>query len=69
MYVWFPVPQGYDSTEFSMKLIEKTGVVVSPGVAFGEVGEGCVRAALVAGEERIREAIERIRKEAFRYNG
>jgi len=69
MYVWFPVPQGYDSTEFCMELIEKTGVVVSPGVAFGEVGEGCVRAALVAGEERIREAIERIRKEAFRYHG
>lgn len=66
MYVWLPVPQGYDSTEFTMKLIEKTGVVVSPGIAFGELGEGYVRAALVAPEARISEAIERIRKAGFR---
>jgi LL-diaminopimelate aminotransferase len=69
MYVWFPVPQGYDSSEFCMKVIEKTGVVISPGVAFGEMGEGYVRAALVTPEERIREAIERIRKAGFKYNG
>ena len=40
--------QGFDSTEFTMKVIEKTGVVLSPGIAFGELGEGYVRAALVA---------------------
>ena len=69
MYVWFPVPQGYDSTEFTMHLMEKTGVVVSPGVAFGEVGEGYVRAALVVKEERIVEAIERMKSAGIRFNG
>lgn len=62
MYIWFPVPEGYDSTEFTMHLIEKTGVVVSPGVAFGSLGEGYVRAALVASESRILEALDRMRK-------
>jgi len=69
MYVWFPVPQGYDSTEFTMNLMEKTGVVVSPGVAFGEVGEGYARAALVVKEERIIEALERMRSAGIRFNG
>jgi LL-diaminopimelate aminotransferase len=69
MYVWFPVPQGYDSTEFTMHLMEKTGVVVSPGVAFGEVGEGYVRAALVVKEERIVEAIGRMEKAGIRFDG
>lgn len=67
MYVWMPVPQGFDSTEFTMHLIEKTGVVVSPGVAFGDIGEGYVRAALVAPEARIVEAIERMRKAKISY--
>jgi LL-diaminopimelate aminotransferase len=67
MYVWLPVPEGYDSTEFSMHLIEKTGVVMSPGVAFGGLGEGYIRAALVAPEERISEAIDRMKKAGIRY--
>lgn len=68
MYVWFPVPQGFDSTEFTMKLVEKTGVVVAPGIAFGELGEGYVRAALVTKEERINEAIDRLKQAGFRYH-
>ncbi|MCU0641149.1 MAG: LL-diaminopimelate aminotransferase [Candidatus Margulisbacteria bacterium] len=67
MYVWFPVPQGYDSTEFCMKIIEKTGVVFAPGVAFGELGEGYLRAALIGSEPRLAEALERIKKAGFRY--
>ena len=69
MYVWFPVPQGYDSTEFCFKLAEKTGVVVSPGIAFGDLGEGYVRSALVVDEARIREAIERLKKAGIKYYG
>jgi len=69
LYVWLPVPQGYDSTEFTMRLIEKTGVVVSPGIAFGELGEGYIRAALVAPEARISEGIERLRQAGIRYDG
>ncbi len=67
MYVWVPVPHGFDSTEFSMHLIEKTGVVVSAGVAFGDIGEGYIRAALVAPESRIVEAVDRIKKAKIRY--
>ena len=67
MYVWLPVPKGFDSTEFTMHLIEKTGVVVSPGVSFGDIGEGYVRVALVAPEDRIEEAILRMKKANIRY--
>jgi len=69
MYVWFPVPQGYDSTEFTTQLMAKTGVVVSPGVAFGELGEGYVRAALVASEARLSKALDRMKKAGFCYRG
>lgn len=69
MYVWFPVPQGYASSEFCMHVIDKTGVVFSPGVAFGELGEGYVRAALVTSEVRILEAIDRLKKAGIGYNG
>jgi LL-diaminopimelate aminotransferase len=69
MYVWIPTPDGYDSTEFTMHLIEKTGIVASPGVAFGDLGEGYIRVALVEPEDRIKEAIERLKKAGIRYHG
>lgn len=69
MYVWIPIPKGYNSTDFSMQLMEKTGVVVAPGTAFGDLGEGYIRVALVDSEERIIEAINRIKKAGIRYNG
>ncbi|MFC1766974.1 LL-diaminopimelate aminotransferase [Candidatus Margulisiibacteriota bacterium] len=67
MYVWFPVPKGYNSTDWSLHVLEKTGVVMAPGTAFGELGEGYVRAALVETEERIKEALERMEKAGIRY--
>lgn len=69
LYVWLPVPRGFDSTEFTMHVIEKTGVVFAPGISFGELGEGYVRAALVAGEARLGEALDRLKKAGIRYNG
>ncbi|WP_456474626.1 LL-diaminopimelate aminotransferase [Candidatus Pyrohabitans sp.] len=57
-YVWMPVPEG-DSMSFAEKLLE-VGVVVTPGVGFGEYGEGFVRFALTQPVERIQEALERI---------
>ena len=62
MYVWAPVPSGFNSTSFTHHLIHETGVVVSPGVGFGDLGEGYVRLALVDSEERIQEAISRMKK-------
>ncbi len=63
MYVWAPLPSPYSemsSLDFSKFFLEKTGVVVSPGIGFGEGGEGYVRFALVADEERIKKAIKQI---------
>lgn len=63
MFVWAPVPEPYrdmGSLDFSIYLLEKTGVAVSPGVGFGGSGEGFVRFALVEESDRIAEAAERI---------
>jgi len=61
MFVWAKLPKGYtDSFDFAMKLVEKTGVLVVPGISFGKSGEGYVRFALVASKQRIKEAAKRI---------
>ncbi len=60
-YVWAPVPAGYTSQEFVAYLLEETGVVVTPGRGFGEHGEGYFRIALTVDEDRMREAMERIK--------
>ena len=59
-YLWVRVPDGYSSMQFSMFLLERAGVVVTPGVGFGEYGEGFVRFSLCLDIERIKEACERI---------
>lgn len=60
-YVWAPVPKGYTSAEFSVLLLSKKGIVVTPGSAYGEAGEGYIRMALVVDKERLKEAVDRIR--------
>jgi alanine-synthesizing transaminase len=65
MFAWAPIPEMFahlGSLEFSKLLLEKAGVAVSPGVGFGEYGEGYVRIALVENEQRIRQAARNIRK-------
>jgi alanine-synthesizing transaminase len=65
MFAWAPIPEMFihlRSLEFSKLLLEKAGVAVSPGVGFGEYGEGYVRIALVENEQRIRQAARNIRK-------
>lgn len=47
MFVWLPIPEGYTSVEFVEALMEKTGVIGTPGTAFGPMGEGYIRFALV----------------------
>lgn len=62
MFIWAPLPAGWtDSRAFAMALLEKTGVMVTPGSAFGPSGEGHVRLALVQTEEEMAWAIESIR--------
>lgn len=59
-YVWAPVPAGYTSESFAEALLEKAGVIVTPGNGYGRYGEGYFRIALTITEERIKEALERI---------
>lgn len=59
MFVWAKILEGYDSSaDFCMKLMEKTGVIVTPGSAFGSNGEGYVRMALVVGTDTIEEILK-----------
>ena len=59
MFVWAKIPKGYESSqEFCMDLMEKTGVICTPGDAFGTLGEGYVRFALVLDVDTIHEMIQ-----------
>lgn len=62
IYLWAPVPAGYTSTEFVSHILDETGVVLTPGRGFGERGEGYFRIALTVAEERLQQAMERIKK-------
>ena len=65
-FVWIPVPKGYTSMTFAKVLLEKAGVLVIPGLGYGELGDGYVRMSLtINGDkagERVDEAIRRIRE-------
>ena len=62
IYVWAPVPDGHTSTSFAEKVLEEAAVVVSPGSMYGPSGEGFFRISLTTPDERITEAVERIRE-------
>src|SRR5690349_15255580 len=65
MFAWAPLPKAFrdvGSMQFATLMVEKSGVVVSPGVAFGEHGEGYVRIAMVENEQRIRQAARGVRR-------
>jgi alanine-synthesizing transaminase len=64
MFVWAPLPEGFrgmGSLEFAKLLVEEAKVALSPGIGFGEYGEGYVRFALVENEQRIRQALRGLR--------
>ena len=62
IYVWAPVPEGHTSTSFCELVLEEAAVVISPGSMYGPSGEGFFRIALTAPDERIEEAVERMRE-------
>jgi len=61
-YVWARTPKGFSSTETAGKILDEVGVVCTPGVGFGPSGEGYVRFALSVEEDRMMEAVERMKK-------
>lgn len=64
-YVWVTVPRGYTSTSFTAHLLEKAGIVTTPGNGFGSPGEGYIRMTLCTPKERLAEAVERIGRVGF----
>jgi L-glutamine---4-(methylsulfanyl)-2-oxobutanoate aminotransferase len=60
-FAWLKVPSGYTSETFADHLLENAHIAVAPGVGFGSFGEGYVRVGLLTSEERLKEAVERIR--------
>jgi len=64
-YVWIPVPKGYTSASCSAHLLERAGIVTTPGNGFGKGGEGYIRIALTKEKGKLREALSRMRKVGF----
>jgi LL-diaminopimelate aminotransferase len=62
IYVWAPVPESHTSTSFCELVLEEAAVVVSPGSMYGPSGEGFFRIALTTADDRIEEAVARMRK-------
>jgi LL-diaminopimelate aminotransferase len=67
MYLWIPCPVGMGSTDFALSVLQQTGVVVTPGNAFGAGGEGYVRISLIAECDRLQEAVDRWESANIRY--
>jgi LL-diaminopimelate aminotransferase len=61
LYVWAGLPDGAGSIEFAARLLDATGVVVTPGVGYGKQGEGYVRLSLTVPDERLEEGVRRLR--------
>jgi LL-diaminopimelate aminotransferase len=62
IYVWLPTRDGMSSAEFAELLVERARVVVSPGSGYGRVGEGYARISLTVPDERLAEAMDRLRE-------
>jgi LL-diaminopimelate aminotransferase len=67
MYLWIPCPPGMGSTDFALSVLQKTGVVLTPGNAFGEGGESYVRLSLIADLDRLGTALDRLEQAGIRY--
>ncbi|WP_036483579.1 aspartate aminotransferase [Myxosarcina sp. GI1] len=68
MYLWVKVPPGTSSTDFALDVFKNTAVVVTPGNAFGEAGEGYVRISLIAECDRLGEVLRRFKQAEIFYN-
>jgi LL-diaminopimelate aminotransferase len=68
MYLWVPCPPGMGSTDFALSVLQATGVVLTPGNAFGAGGEGYVRISLIADCDRLGEALDRLKTADIRYD-
>ncbi len=67
MYFWLKVPKGYTSKEFCKMVLDKTGVVFTPGIAFGNYSDGYFRISTVQPDEKIIEALDRLERHGIKY--
>jgi LL-diaminopimelate aminotransferase len=67
MYLWISTPVGKGSTEFALDVLQQTGVVITPGNAFGDAGEGYVRISMIADCDRLGEVINRFKQAGITY--
>ncbi len=68
MYLWVPCPVGMSSTDFALTVLQQTGVVLTPGNAFGTAGEGYVRISLIAECDRLQEVLHRFKQANICYS-
>lgn len=68
IYIWAPTPPGIDSRTFAEHVFTETGVVITPGIGYGQEGDGYFRISLTVDTERLREAAERLRQCGIRYS-
>ena len=61
IYIWAKVPDGYTSASFAKLLLDKANVVITPGSSYGKFGEGYFRISLTINDERLEEALDRIK--------
>lgn len=67
-YLWLPIPRKYSSSvKFCEDMLEKSGIVIVPGTAFGAMGEGYFRISYVCSDEKLQEVIDRMKADGFRY--
>jgi LL-diaminopimelate aminotransferase len=62
LYIWMPTPNGQSSGEFAEDVLERTGVVITPGLGYGPSGDGYVRLSLTTPDARLDDALARIRR-------
>lgn len=67
MYLWLPCPPGVGSTDFALSVLQQTGVVLTPGNAFGIGGEGYVRISLIADCDRLQQMLDRFEQANIRF--
>ncbi len=69
LYVWLPVPSGFDdSKSWCRHLMDTTDVVITPGIAFGDAGDAYFRVSLVSSKELLQQAIDRLKAKGIRYS-
>ena len=67
-YIWAPVPKGTTSQEFTIDLLERTGILVVPGTGYGPKGEGYFRMSITTPTDRLEEAAKRLKEHNIRFD-